>query len=65
MDMDPGMREKAEELVSKVYKQGRHYCFNIKNADDEWIPAGSAKTEAEAEDQRLNMVIQKMREMAH
>ena len=64
--MDPALRESAEKQVSKVFKQGRVYSFSLLNSETgEWETATQVKDQQEAEEQREQAVLAKMRELAH
>ena len=64
--MDPGLRVAAEKLVSKVFKQGRVYSFSLLNDQSgEWETATQVKDQQQAEEQREQAVLAKMRELAH
>lgn len=64
--MDPALREAAEKQVSKVFKQGRVYSFSLlNNQTGEWETATRVKDQQQAEEQREQAVLVKMRELAH
>jgi hypothetical protein len=64
--MDPALREAAEKHVSKVFKQGRVYSFSLLNdKTGEWETATQVKDQQQAEEQREQAVLAKMRELAH
>ncbi|MEJ2307718.1 MAG: hypothetical protein P8Z78_00215 [Gammaproteobacteria bacterium] len=64
--MDPALREAAEKQVSKVFKQGRVYSFSLLNGETgEWETAIQVKDQEQAETQREQAVLAKMRELAH
>ncbi len=64
--MDPALREAAEKQVSKVFKQGRVYSFSLlNNQTGEWETATQVKDQQQAEEQREQAVLAKMRELAH
>jgi hypothetical protein len=64
--MEPALRENAEKHVSKVFKQGRVYSFSLLNGETgEWETATQVKDQQQAEEQREQAVLAKMRDLAH
>jgi len=69
MQEQPGqqteLRDRAEKMVSSVFKQGRLYHFSLLDPEtQEWTTGGGAKEQQQAETLREQAVQQKMRELA-